>query len=254
MIKKFLQLIFGLNGACIIRGFRFGLQDMLIKSRAAFNAVYPMEDKNHTKIPVVSLDEILGTKKVSVKCEIQRYENGMLPSDQAMVLISILRAENPQEVLEIGTFMGHTTKAMAENLPDSVIHTVDLPVDFSIVNAPESLLPKDDFHLIQQRVVGREFRGSKFEKQIMQHFGDTAQINFSTLGKPTFFFIDGSHTYEYCKSDSEKCLNLCQGHGVFLWHDCDPHHPGVTRFINEWRAIGRDIRRIKDTPIAYWKI
>jgi hypothetical protein len=72
-------------------------------------------------------------------------------------------------------------------------------------------------------------------------------------GSPTFFFIDGSHTYEYCKNDSEKCFALCDGKGVFLWHDCDEAHPGVVRFVMEWRQMGRDIRRISGTPIAYWK-
>jgi hypothetical protein len=87
----------------------------------------------------------------------------------------------------------------------------------------------------------------------VQHFGDTANFNFSKFGNPTFFFIDGSHTYEYCENDSEKCLALCQGKGLFLWHDCDHSHPGVVRFISEWRAAGRNIARIEGTGLAYWK-
>ena len=69
----------------------------------------------------------------------------------------------------------------------------------------------------------------------------------------TFFFIDGSHTYDYAKHDSEECYRLCAGHGVFLWHDCDPMHPGVERLIAEWRSLGRDVRRVAATTLAYWK-
>jgi hypothetical protein len=41
----------------------------------------------------------------------------MLPSEQAMA--------------EICTFMGHTTKLLAINLPEAIIHSVDLPLDFA---------------------------------------------------------------------------------------------------------------------------
>jgi hypothetical protein len=87
----------------------------------------------------------------------------------------------------------------------------------------------------------------------VQHFGDTAEMDFSRFGRPAFFFIDGSHTYEYCKNDSEKCLAICPGGGTFLWHDCDMTHPGVVRFIAEWRNLGRNIVRIQGTVLAYWK-
>ena len=177
----------------------------------------------------------------------------MLPSEQAMVLLSILVAEAPNEVLEIGTYMGHTTRQMAENLPTATIHTVDLPESFPVERDPEQNLRKDDFHLINRRVVGREFKGHPCATSIIQHFADTAIWDFHDAGQPTLFFIDGSHTYEYCKNDSEKCFQLCGGRGVFLWHDCDDNHSGVVRFITEWRRQGNDIKRIAGTPIAFWK-
>ena len=101
--------------------------------------------------------------------------------------------------------------------------------------------------------VGREFKNQPCARRIRQHFGDTATWNFRDAGQPTFFFIDGSHTYEYCKNDSERCLSIAGPGAVFLWHDCDDTHPGVVRFVCEWRAMGRDVRRIAGTPIAYWK-
>jgi hypothetical protein len=68
-----------------------------------------------------------------------------------------------------------------------------------------------------------------------------------------FFFVDGAHIYEYCKPDSEKCLALGGGAGTFMWHDVDQTHPGVVKFILEWRNMGRNIYRVKDTALAYWK-
>jgi hypothetical protein len=204
-------------------------------------------------IPVIDLGDILGDRRPLVRLVAMRPEDGMLPNDQIMSLLAILVAEAPSEVLEIGTFMGYSSRQMAENLEWGTIHTVDLPEDFSPEHDPHQEIPKDDVHLMLRRVVGREFKGLPCASRIKQHFTDTAVWDFREAGKPTFFFIDGSHTYEYCKNDSEKCFAVCDGKGVFLWHDCDDAHPGVVRFVSEWRAMGRDIRRISGTPIAYWK-
>ncbi len=260
MIKKSIRFLLGLNGASVVRGLRLGPHEFVNGCFASLCAAHPFQDRVRSraqrelkKIPEISLDEILDDRKITIKLLVQKYEEGMLPSHEAMTLLSILGAEKPKEVLEIGTFMGHTSKAMAENLPGSVIHTVDLPPDFSVQLDSGGALPKDDFHLIGRRAVGREFRGHVIESAIKQHFGDTAKINFKEFGSPSFFFIDGSHTYEYCKQDSEKCLALCGGVGTFLWHDCDTEHPGVVKFLSEWRAMGRSISRIRGTTIGYWK-
>jgi len=260
MIKRRLQFLLGFNSASVVRGLRFGFPEFVNGCFASLGAVHPLQNrmqyrsgKDLHSIPEVALDDVLGTRKVGIRLNVQKYEDGMLRSHEAMALLAILAVEKPREVLEIGTYMGHTTRAMAENLDDSIIHTVDLPPDFSTHHDSKGGPPKDDFHLIGRRVVGREFRGQVVEQRIKQHFGDTAVISFSEFGKPTFFFIDGSHTYEYCKQDSDKCLSLCDGIGTFLWHDCDETHPGVIKFVLEWRTMGRNIQRIVGTNIAYWK-
>jgi Methyltransferase domain len=206
-----------------------------------------------SQIPGVDPVELLGDAKPRICLTIQKYEDGMLPLNDAVALLSILVMENPREVLEIGTFMGHTTRAMAETLETATINTLDLPPDFSAAQDPNKLLPKDDFHLIGRRILGREFKDRDCRKRIVQHLGDSAKFDFQKIGRPTFFFIDGSHTYEYCKSDSEKCLALCPKGGTFFWHDCDIQHPGVVRFVREWRQAGRNIVRLNGTALAYWK-
>jgi hypothetical protein len=266
-MRKFLRFLFGLNAASIIRGCRLGPRELVRAGYASLAAAYPFEkrdsaDRRKIKevldlIPVASLVDILNTilpeNKRAIRLELFRHQDGSIPIHEAVALQSILVAESPKEVLEIGTYMGHTTKAMAENLPDAIIHTVDLPPDFAPQENDHENIPKDDFHLIRRRVVGREFKDQAVETRIRQYFGDTALMDFREFGHPTFFFIDGSHTYEYCKQDSEKCFALCNGACTFLWHDFDMGHPGVVEFMAEWRAMGRNILRIEGTAIAYWK-
>ena len=252
-MKSLAKVLLGANPIAFIHLLRLQPVRFWEACKCAFTAAHRPGSGAAIGIPDIHLGEILGDRKPNVRLSVKRSEDGMLPNDEAMVLLSILVAEAPAEVLEIGTYMGYTTRQMAENLETATINTVDLPEDFSAEKDSEQSIPKDDFHLITGRKVGREYKGRPCASRIRQHFGDTVKWDFREAGRPTFFFIDGSHTYEYCKSDSEKCFEVCGGRGVFLWHDCDPKHPGVIQFLTEWRAMGRDVRRIAGTPIAYWK-
>ena len=260
ILRDLLRIIMSLNLAILWRILRFGSRGFLNITRRAFYAVNPFESKKSfstsrplNSIPVAPLEDIMGCKKASIEVIVGRYEDGMLAYKEAISLIAILIIESPKEVLEIGTFFGHTTKLMAENLSDAIIHTVDLPEDYSIENDTTKGLVKDDHDLIRKRVVGREFKGCPCEKRIGQYGVDTASWDFQLDGKPTFFFIDGSHTYEYCKNDSDKCFKLCGGKGTFVWHDCDNTHAGIVRLICEWRSLGRNIVRIGGSSLAYFK-
>jgi hypothetical protein len=251
-MKRILKVILGFNAVSLIQLIRMRPLQFLRACSRAFTASLNLPTPALISIPEVGLGEILRDRRPVIRLSVKRYEDGMLSTDQAMVLLSILVAEAPHEVLEIGTYMGNTTRQIAENLQTATIHTVDLPESFS-ENDTGLNLPKDDFHLINRRIVGRDFKGHPCAIRIKQHLADTASWDFHEAGRSTFFLIDGSHTYEYCKNDSEKCFDLCGGRGVFLWHDCDDSHPGVVKFLCEWRRQGRDIRRISGTPIAYWK-
>jgi predicted O-methyltransferase YrrM len=39
------------------------------------------------------------------------------------------------------------------------------------------------------------------------------------LGKFDFIFIDGNHTFEYVKNDTEKAFQLLEKDGIIVWHD-----------------------------------
>jgi hypothetical protein len=247
--KSLLKILLGVNPIAFIHLAQLRPKLFLDACTSAFAAAL----HSPTGIPEIHLGEILGDRRPTVRLSAMRYEVGTLPAHEIMPLLAILVAESPKEVLEIGTFMGHTTRQMAENLETATIHTVDLPEDYSKQLDSRQDIAEKDRHLIAGRTVGREYKGQPCASRIKQHFADTAKWDFREAGNPTFFFIDGAHSYEYCKSDSEKCFELCKGRGVFLWHDVEWAHPGVIQFLTEWRQKGRDIRRISGTPIAYWK-
>jgi hypothetical protein len=111
-------------------------------------------------MPALPLDDILqlvGGPRPSIRLTISKTEDGPLPWNEALALLSLLVVKNPKEVLEISTYMGHTAKAMAENLSGAIIHTVDLPPNHAFEGDGEAKIDKADLHLIAKRIVGREF-------------------------------------------------------------------------------------------------
>jgi hypothetical protein len=253
-MKNFLKSLLGVNTVSLLVLAHSGFKAFTKATNAAFTVTHIHDSRDLLSIPEVRLEDVLGDKEPTVVLSVMKDEGGRMPLDQAVALLAILVKEQPKEVLEIGTFNGHTTALMAQNLEHSIIHTVDLPEDFSSSNDMVTNIPKDDFHLIEKREVGKEYKNKPYSNRVIQHFGDSAVWDFKEAGHPTFFFIDGSHTYEYCKSDTEKCMELSSGKGVFLWHDCDYGHEGVVRFLAEWRKNGYDVVRIQGTPLAYLKL
>jgi hypothetical protein len=135
-------------------------------------------------------------------------------------------------------------------MPSATIHTVDLPESYDPGADPDSTT-KDDFHLISSRRVGSIYRADPSVTNVVQHFGDTAAWDFGAAEGATFYIIDGSHTYEFARNDTEKALAAASGRAAtLLWHDCDRWHAGVARWIAEMAGTGHVVRRIAETNLA----
>ena len=251
--------VLGVNLASVLKAMKNGTAILHVAASNSYMAARTGRLEGVTEaqldaIPVLHLDDLLdllGCPRPSIRLTITRTEDGPLPWLEAVALLALLVVKNPKEVLEIGTYKGHTSKAMAENLSGATVHTVDLPLDYVFRGGQWE---ETDLQLVAKRNVGREFRDCALSSRIRQHFHDTAIWDFSEVGSPGFFFIDGAHDYEHCKNDSEKSLTLCHGGEFMLWHDCDLGHPGVVRFLHEWRSWGKSVVRIAGTRLAFWKV
>jgi Methyltransferase domain len=251
------------NLALAIRALRFGFGDSRRKAMIAYYGINPFQSNENGKdgpgardyisfkaIPEVPLEEVIERSPTITLDGCYRYVDGALPLNDLISLLCLLRDRSPRVVLEIGTFNGITTRLMAINLPGATIHTVDLPEDFDTKTDIGSF-PKDDFHLITKRRVGESYRSDSSVTNVVQHYGDTANWDFSNAPKAEFFFIDGSHTYNYVKNDTEKCIAAILGRrATILWHDCDPRHPGVVRWLAEMTTSGYAVKRIAGTDLA----
>jgi len=150
------------------------------------------------------------------------FYNGSFLAD-IISLCLICRITKPKIVFEIGTFKGYTALHFAVNTPDDTkIYTLDLPEGVE----PELKTTSVDRENIKKHK--RDFQNNKIERL----FGDSATFDYSPFyGKVDFFFIDGSHSYEYVKSDTLNALKCCHPGSVIAWHDFG--RSGVNR-VSKW--------------------
>jgi predicted O-methyltransferase YrrM len=169
------------------------------------------------KLPRRSLNDLfpgIDAVDVVVKVPYKRVVGTATDIGEVVCLSSVLKYKDARRVLEIGTNDGFNALNLAANLeaPDSVVCTVDLPVDDSsrgqITNACDP------------SIVGIQFRNQKEAARIRQVYGDSTQIDWKTLGGPfDLIFIDGCHDRAFVEKDSRRALeNLARG-GVIFWHD-----------------------------------
>ncbi len=253
-----MKAMLALNGASLIRTLRYGPRSLKGSLEASYHAIDPFgtaerrpERRLLRRIPEAPIDAV-AEWPAEIVLDLRYTEvTGSTPIRDLLTVLALAIERQPQGVLEFGTFWGSATLNLARNLPDAVIHTIDLPPDPSAAQALTSGQPVDDVYLIESRQLGRAFRGSAVEGRIVQHLGDTATYDYGVIrDELSFFLIDGSHTYEYAKSDTLRAFGLAKGESTLVWHDCDEAHPGVTRWLGELLDAGLPVQRIADTVVA----
>jgi hypothetical protein len=261
-LVEFGEAVLALSPASVIRTVLGGVAEGRKSLRDTYYAVAPFSPlrqgegrKLEARIPAVELRDAVTLPEAMV-VDLRYIEmEGAAPFADVAAILTLAIAQQPSGVLEIGTFWGSTTANLARNLPQAKVHTIDLPLDAGDVEESIAGQPVNDLHLIQSRQVGKAFRGTELEGRITQHFGDTARYDYSSIpDELSFFMIDGSHTYEYAKSDTLVCLGLARGASTLVWHDCNEWQPGVTKWLVEMIDAGLPVKRVKRTAVAYLQI
>jgi hypothetical protein len=261
-MTKHTKAFLACNLAAVIRALRSGTRGVASKLAAAFDLIDPFGPpfseispetlRQFYAIPEVEMSQVVAQQPVIRLDSRHQPADGALPHFDLMALLSLLDDWKPSVVLEIGTFNGATTAAMALNAPNATIHTVDLPLGFDPGQEQPGEMPKDDFHLIEKRRVGEGYASVPEIKNVVQHFADSAKWDFAPVKGASFFFIDGAHTYAYARNDTEKCLAVAAPRSRFIVHDCDERHPEVVRYLYELVGQGIPVVRVKNTSLAFF--
>jgi Methyltransferase domain len=169
-------------------------------------------------------------------------------------LCMICQLLKPRTVFEIGTFRGYTALHFALNTPeDSVIYTLDLPKTVAVKPALRTTMTDDSFYHQLLNTQDYFFDGKTAAQKINCLYGDSATFDFTPFhGKVDFFFIDGSHSYEYVRSDTLNALKACHPGSVIAWHDFGRMGiNGVTRWLEEFSASGQSVYAVPGGSLAF---
>jgi predicted O-methyltransferase YrrM len=204
---------------------------------------------------------------VDVKLQIPSSQIGSLTMLEAMMMISLMKIVNPKNIFEFGTYLGYTTNLLLSNSSsDSKVFSIDLGYNTSDVeytkNASEKDLKSsdilnDNFLTLKQAQKGTHYlkNVSNLEKvRLKLIIGDSTEYNpdVDNLKNNTdFIFIDGGHTYDLVKKDTETSEKMISEKGIVLWHDFGSKiHGDVTNFLEDFSKENL-IYHIEHTMIAF---
>jgi predicted O-methyltransferase YrrM len=176
------------------------------------------------KLPRIPLARVLlGIERVDVSLPraLDRKGGTSISLEEACHVAAIIKHTHARKALEIGTYDGNTALLLASNLPsDGTVVTVDLPPDFDRQQQGSLAYTDVELNLTDRNDLGRQYRGHPLASRIQQHYGDSAALDWNSLGGPfDLIFIDGCHSEEYVASDSRNAMKQLTREGVILWHD-----------------------------------
>jgi hypothetical protein len=200
-------------------------------------------------IPVVSIEQLINEHGTPIPLQVHGFPQiaHSISLIEAVGLAVLMKKANAKRVFEFGTHRGVSTSQLASNLPESgEVLTLDLPrsdrrTHYSIDNPGDievSQMP-EKADLIPENLRSR----IRFLEHDSATFDESPYVN-----QMDFVFVDGAHTAEYVRSDSEKAWKMVRPGGIVAWHDCRPQTPDVVHYL---RVSSYQPRRLSGCTIAF---
>lgn len=205
-------------------------------------------------LKTIELEELIAGSSSDNQVIIENwvYRQGNVSLYELYCLSSIAKARKPETIFEIGTFDGRTTLHFALNTDRGTkIHTLDLPP--GEIENTKLKLDAGDPQLVDKKGfrIGENYLDRKEAEKITQHLSDSAKFDYAPFhGKVDMFFVDGAHSYDYVRSDTEYAMKTIKPDGIILWHDYT-NVIDVTEYLNELSG-SKQIYRINHTSIAVY--
>jgi hypothetical protein len=152
------------------------------------------------------------------------------------LLATVVSASKPKKIFETGTFRGVSTLTMALNAPQAEIYTLDLPEDYGDTEVNTLSRGDKEWVRLSRTSTGFAFLNHPAGERIHQLRGNS--IGYEPppeLNGTDFCFIDGGHSYECIKADTETALKILSPTGVIVWDDYTWFVEGVSQYLTELR-------------------
>lgn len=187
---------------------------------------------NLATFPKVSLNELIAGCDQDTRISLAffpQYSCSISPLE-SLCLALLIRKSKAKRVFEFGTYLGISTTQIALNVSEeSAVFTLDLPED-----DPRARLQIDDSSEVALTVTrdkGRLVPGDLVNRVVFLK-KDSADLDVTPyLETMDLVFVDGAHSLDYVRNDSEKGWQMLRAGGIIAWHDCRPDDPDVVRYL-----------------------
>ena len=205
------------------------------KHRKVVEFVRNLED---SRIREVYVQELFpGIEKESVPIGVINELTGHANKTDMLYVSAVAKHIGAKKMFEFGTYMGRTTFHLAHNNPAGQVFTLNLPPERDPRYAP---------------FMGVLFKGREEEMRITQIHSDSREFDTAPYRQQfDFVFVDGDHSYDLVKNDTQKAFELLKQGGVIMWHDYAPKSDGLVRFFKEFTQ-DRPLFRIRSTCLLVY--
>ena len=178
------------------------------------------------------------------------HDGGGTRLEELVYLAAATRVLQPRKIFEIGTFKGRTTTVFALNAPTAEIVTLDLPEDYQpnpasyIQSDAELVLARNPVEFIERYGVGPRCRRILCDSRSFDPAPHRDTVDLA--------FVDGAHTYDYVRNDTEKIARMMRPGGLVFWHDYGGRgrFRGITTYLHEL-AERFPVYRVGGTTLAW---
>ena len=160
--------------------------------------------QNLTALPQIEIKDL--GQEVAEKISTFILDGGSLITD-LQLLMSLASRNEVKSYFEIGTWRG-----------ESVFNVAKILEDCTTLNLSEKEMKDFGWN---PKYAEQHAILSKKNSKILHLHGNTVNFDFEALNKKyDLIFIDGDHTYEMVKSDTEKVFqHLVHENSIVVWHD-----------------------------------
>jgi predicted O-methyltransferase YrrM len=229
-------------------------------AREKVRSVY-FETHGNRRIPTVALGEWLagladppGNRCGNITLPVGLQETGGVGSmGYFYVLAAICSAVKPKGIVEFGTFLGAGTLTMALNCEAQIL-TIDLPDETTWNNV--DTLNEVDRGLVAHRKhqTGSLYGSHPVRSRITELRCDSRSVDLGEhLSSVDLCLIDGGHSLECVRADTENALRVLSPGGIILWDDYFWLYPDVVSYVEEFSRVHAGTVRIRDTCLTAWR-
>lgn len=185
--------------------------------------------------PVLKVKPAARSRAQAIMAETLAISAGMMHQRDIEALTALLLALKPKRIFEIGTYRGASSEMMLRLLPEAQV------VSIAFVNPAETRQFNND-DLREDEVGALVSVGNR--SRYTQLIGDSHQIDPASFvrdhGRMDLVFIDGDHSREGVRQDTELADAILAPGGAIAWHDANPKK----RYLGSRLFLEQDMDRL----------